>query len=113
MINRELNEQFVRTILCDLERTGNAAPLDKNKNRWEVYWHSLEEWASIIYDYVSGKGFSGTVMTFYELTQGDDTEDADFHGLEHGVLIKALKTLEKQGKCELIVGDEQEGVKFF
>lgn len=112
-ISRELNPQFVRTILVDLQRTGNAAPLDKNKSRWEVYWHTLEEWASIVYDYVSGRGFTGSVLTLYELSQGEDTESEEFHGLEHGVLIKVLKTLEGQGRCELIVGDGEEGVKFF
>lgn len=112
-INRELNQQFVRAILNDLQRTGNAEPLDKNKNRWEVYWHTLDEWGAIIYDYVSAKGFSGAVLTLFELNQGEDTVDEEFHGLEHGVLLKALQTLEKQGKCELIVGDGEEGVKFF
>lgn len=112
-INRELNPQFVRAILTDLQRTGNATPVDKSKNRWEVFWHTLEEWASIIYDYVSAKGFTGSVLTLYELTQGEDAEGEEFHRLEHGVLVKALRTLEGQGKCELIIGDGEEGVKFF
>lgn len=96
-----------------MQRTGNAAALDKNKNRWEVYWHTLDEWGSIIYDYVSSKGFAGSVLTLYELSQGEDTVEEEFHGLEHGVLVKILRTLERQGKCELIVGDGEEGVKFF
>lgn len=103
----------MRTILTDLERTGNAAALDKNKNRWEVYWHSLEEWGAIIYNYVSEKGFTGSVMTLYELCEGEDSTGEEFHGLDHGVVVKALKTLEGQGKCELIIGDGVEGVKFF
>lgn len=112
-INRELNSQFVHAILVDLQRTGNAAALDKTKNRWEIYWHTLDEWATILYDYVSGKGFTGAVLTLYELSQGEDSEGEEFHGLEHGVLVKALKVLEGRGKCELIVGDGEEGVKFF
>lgn len=113
-INRKLNSAFVVAILSDLQRTGNAAALDKHKNRWEVYWHTLEEWGSIIYNYVSGKGSVNTVMTLYELTQSDDVQDEEFFGLENEVLIKALRKLEGSGKCELIVGDEQvEGVKFF
>lgn len=96
-----------------MERRSNAAPLDKAKNRWEIYWHTLEEWSLIIYDYVSCKGFLGSVLTFYELTRGDDTRDEEFHGLDHGVLIKALEVLENDGKCELITGDGEEGVKFF
>lgn len=113
-INRKLDPTFLSVILSDLQRTGNAAPIDKHKNRWEIYWHTLEEWGSIIYNYVSGKGFVNTVMTLYELSEGEDVHDEEFFGLESEVLIKALRKLESRGKCELIVADEQvEGVKFF
>ena len=52
-----------------------------------------------------------TVCTFYELTEGSDTVDQKFHGLENELLIKSLKTLELQRKAEIFADDE--GVKFF
>lgn len=113
-INRKLDPAFILAILSDLQRTGNAAALDKQKNRWEVYWHTLDEWGSLVYNYVNGKGFVNTVMTLYELTQSDDVQGEDFFELESDILVKALRKLESNGKCELIVTDDQvEGVKFF
>lgn len=38
---------------------------------------------------------------------------ADFHGLDKWMLIRALKTLEEQGKAEIMDFDGNEGVKFF
>lgn len=112
-INRKLDPAFVTAILTDLQRTGNAAATDKQKNRWEVYWHTLDEWGSLIYSYVTSKGFTNTVLTLYELTHGDDAQGEEFFELDNEVLIKALRTLENNGKCELIITDEHEGVKFF
>ena len=37
---------------------------------------------------------SGTVCTFFELTEGSDTVDQPFHGLDTDVLVKALKRLQ-------------------
>ena len=53
----------------------------------------------------------GFVCTFYELTEGSDSVNQPFHGLETELLIKSLKTLESQQKAEIFQGDE--GVKFF
>lgn len=58
-------------------------------------------------------GLTDTVCTLYELTEGEDTVDREFHGLERPLLVKALKTLENEGKAELINIDGNEGVKFF
>ena len=52
-----------------------------------------------------------TVCTFYELTEGADTVEQKFHGLENELLIKSLQTLERQRKAEIFPDDE--GVKFF
>lgn len=38
----------------------------------------------------------------------------EFHGIEHWLLIRALKTLQATGKAELIsLGQGNDGVKFF
>lgn len=54
-------------------------PLDKTKQRWLVYWHTLEEWGDIIYNWVQETGHVGSVCTFYELTQGEDIVDQGMH----------------------------------
>lgn len=62
-------------ILEELGKSGNASPLDKTKQRWLVYWHTLEEWGDIIYNWAQENGFIGSVCTFFELTQGEDTTE--------------------------------------
>ncbi|GJQ65958.1 Vps25 [Trypoxylus dichotomus] len=113
MINRKLNPQALLTILNELQNSGNAAPIDKQKNIWDIYWHTLDEWANIVYNYITNIGATNSVLTIYELTQGDDHQGEEFYGLDSNVFIKILKTLETQGKCELMLFDDQQGVKFF
>lgn len=112
-IDRKLSQEGIVLILEDLAKTGNAAPLDKLKNRWEIYWHTLEEWASILYDWAQENGQVNTVLTLFELVSGEDTTNMEFYGLDTNVLIKALRKLESENKCELIMFDDNQGVKFF
>lgn len=113
IINRKLNTTDLLVILSELQHSGNAAPTDKQKNIWHIYWHTLDEWANIIYNYIMTNGMINTVFTIYELTQGDDIQNEEFYMLDPTVFIKALKILETQGKCEIMLFDDQEGVKFF
>ncbi|XP_015123747.1 vacuolar protein-sorting-associated protein 25 [Diachasma alloeum] len=112
-IKRKLSADAVQLILDNLSKSGNASPLDKSKQRWLVYWHTLDEWGEIIYNWAQENGFVGSVCTLFELTQGDNTVDQEFYGLDTEVVTRALKTLESQGKAELIFFDDNQGVKFF
>ncbi|XP_046960309.1 vacuolar protein-sorting-associated protein 25 [Vanessa cardui] len=112
-INRKLSSESLLTILEDMAKSGKAAPVDKSKNVWEVYWHSLDEWGNMIYNWASSNGLNNSVCTLFELREGDNTVDEEFHGLDMNILVKALKTLEVKGKCELMEFDESQGVKFF
>ncbi|XP_030756389.1 vacuolar protein-sorting-associated protein 25 [Sitophilus oryzae] len=112
-INRKLDQSVIISILSELQRTGHAAPVDKSKQRWEIYWHTLDEWANMIYDCISSRGLQNSVLTLYELSQGEDVQNEEFYGIQHEVLVKALQILEKDRKCELILSDSDEGVKFF
>lgn len=58
-----------------MSKSGNAIALDKSKQRWIVSWHTLHEWADIIYSWAQKSGLTGSVVTFYDLTQGEDTMD--------------------------------------
>lgn len=71
----KLAPEVVSLILEELMKSGNATPFDKTKQRWLVYWHTLEEWGDIIYNWAQEKGFIGSVCTLFELNQGEDTTD--------------------------------------
>ncbi|XP_026275778.1 vacuolar protein-sorting-associated protein 25 [Frankliniella occidentalis] len=112
-IDRKLPPEGILLVLEDLQKSGNATPLDKTRNRWLVYWHTLEEWAAIIYSWAQANGFLNTVCTFFELVSGDDTNEQEFHGLDEEVLLRAIQVLETQKKAEVIPIDDSHGVKFF
>jgi len=63
--------------------------------------------------YISGRSMVNTVCTLFELSQGEETEQQEFHGLEDWLLMRALRTLEVEGKAELLTVGDLEGVKFF
>lgn len=109
-INRRLPSDGIVAVLETLAKTGNAEPLDKTKTRWHVYWHTLPEWADIIYSWVQESGLNNSVCTLFEIINMPDKE---FTGLSQDVLIKALRILENRKKAELILSDEDAGVKFF
>lgn len=44
-------------------------------NRVLVYWRRPEEWAEQIYAWISNTGQNGSIMTFFELTEGDLVQD--------------------------------------
>ena len=66
----------------------------------------LEAW-------VDQTGQKGTVLTLYELVEGEATEGQEFHGMDIEVLRKSLTSLVKKGKAQVFGGEGQEGVKFF
>lgn len=112
-ISRKLSQEAILTILEDMSKNGRAAPIDKSKNLWEIYWHSLDEWGNMVYNWACNNGMNNSVCTLFELREGDNTVNEEFHGLDMNVLLKALKSLEMKGRCELMEFDNSQGVKFF
>uniref|UniRef100_A0A3Q3XKQ9 Vacuolar protein-sorting-associated protein 25 n=1 Tax=Mola mola TaxID=94237 RepID=A0A3Q3XKQ9_MOLML len=106
------NKHFVFKSLCRLA-SGNLEWLDKNKSRCLVMWRRPEEWGKLIYQWVSKNGMVNSVFTLYELSNGDDTEGEEFHGLEEWMLLRSLQALQTEGKAEIITMDDSKGVKFF
>jgi len=111
-IRRRLNQDAIRTLLQALSQKGHAEWLDKEKTRAVIYWRTPEEWASLIYTYVST--MSGpTVCTMYELRESDDVKNQEFYQLDQTLFTKAIRVLEKNEKALTFVGDNGEvGVKF-
>ncbi|KAK3381366.1 ESCRT-II complex subunit [Podospora didyma] len=78
-----------------------------------VYWRTPEEWAALIEAWVEQTGQKGSVLTLYELTEGDTTCGTEFHGLDPDLLQKALSILVKRAKAQIFGQEDSQGVKFF
>ncbi|CAM9497295.1 unnamed protein product [Discosporangium mesarthrocarpum] len=79
-----------------------------------LMWQSPDEIAAKLYDYVRNNGMVGSVFTVYELHQGDEVEETEFHGMDEDLFRKALIVLENRGRAEIFKGttSEEDGVKF-
>eukprot|EP01086_Lenisia_limosa_P017883 TRINITY_DN9382_c0_g1_i1.p1 TRINITY_DN9382_c0_g1~~TRINITY_DN9382_c0_g1_i1.p1 ORF type:complete len:180 (+),score=37.57 TRINITY_DN9382_c0_g1_i1:129-668(+) len=114
-ISRRLSQADSLVVMDFLVTTGYAEWLDDGKERALVMWRKPDEWANIIFNWVDSSGSTDTVFTVFDLLNGDDTEDEEFYGMEPEVMLRALKALEKSGRCQIFTGKETDetGVKFF
>lgn len=112
-IHRTLQPDGRLAVLEHLERRRNAAACDAGRQQWEIYWHPLDELAQMLLRWAQASGTTNAVCTFFELTEGDAAVGQPWHGLRVAVLVKALRLLEAQGKCELMGDTEDGGVKFY
>ncbi|KAJ6442085.1 vacuolar protein-sorting-associated protein [Purpureocillium lavendulum] len=78
-----------------------------------IYWRKPEEWAAAVEAYVEETGQKGSVLTVYELTEGEGTRGTELHGMDSEVLLKALNVLVKRGKAQIFGQEDSLGVKFF
>ncbi|PAV85334.1 hypothetical protein WR25_22836 [Diploscapter pachys] len=112
-LNRRLSAEGVKAVFDYLEQHKHVEWLDSSKTRCHIYWRRPDEWGSLVYEWAVGNGLLNTPCTLYEITQGDDTVQESFHGLEKEVLLKALRSLEAHKKAVLLnINSDNEGVKF-
>lgn len=80
-----------------------------------VWWHSAEEWASILLKWVEETGQRNTVLTFYELLEGDATNECEWRGMGEEVLGRVVSVLVRRGRAGLLgeAGAEGRGVKIW
>jgi len=108
-ISRRLPAEAILTVLEDLAQHGNLEWTDKSKRRGHIFWKSPAQLGQEIYKWVSDSGQKGTVVTLVELEEEGETNS--WKGVSQEVIVKALKTLEAERKCEIF--QEMDGVKFF
>ncbi|KAK8136509.1 hypothetical protein PG984_004449 [Apiospora sp. TS-2023a] len=121
-LNRRLSTADAREVLDFMRKEGRAEFVgggggggDGNTGgdvAW-IYWKTPEEWAKELENWVDETAQKGTVLTLYELTQGEDTRGSTFHGLDPDLLQKALQVLVKRGKAQIFGQEDSQGVKFF
>ncbi|KAI9851663.1 MAG: hypothetical protein M1838_003132 [Thelocarpon superellum] len=119
-IQRRLSLNDARAVI-DFMRTkeGRAEWADAGKggkgegNVCWIWWRRAEEWAELLEHWVDETGQKNTVLTFYELTDGEMSRGTEFHGMDREVLQKSLNVLTKRGKAQVFGNEDQPGVKFF
>lgn len=125
-IDRRLSLADARDVLEHMRKEGRAEPASPSSSSssageaaggggdvWWIYWRTPEEWAAMIEGYVDETAQRGTVLTLYELVEGEGTRGRDFYGLHPDLLQKALQTLVKRGKAQIFGHEDSQGVKFF
>ncbi|SPO28296.1 related to VPS25 - vacuolar protein sorting [Ustilago trichophora] len=129
-IQRALSPESIRQILADLvehkqaaweEQLTGASGKAKGSNggsasaKAYIYWKTPPQWGDAIYEWVMATGQNKSIMTLFELTEGDLVHEQEFYQLPTPLLRQALKHLSAQGKAQIFAGTEAEdgqGVKF-
>lgn len=96
-----------------MKKEGRAEPVASGSDVVYLYWRKPESWARVIERYVEESAQKGSVLTIYELTEGEGTRGTELHGIDNDVLLKALNILVKRGKAQIFGEDDSQGVKFF
>ncbi|EEQ88092.1 hypothetical protein RJZ56_007637 [Blastomyces dermatitidis] len=78
-----------------------------------IWWRTPEEWAGVLADWAEETAQKNTVLTLYELAEGEATISQEFHGMDPDVLARSLNVLVKRGKAQVFGSEDSQGVKFF
>ena len=113
-IGRALGEEGVRAVLDELERRGHGKWRGGSRAEFLTSYKTFEAWADLVLAWARNCGKEGTICTLYELHSGDEAEGEEFHGLDSGVLLEAVRVLEERGAAVLVHGssEDETGVKF-
>ncbi|PWN26179.1 ESCRT-II complex, vps25 subunit [Jaminaea rosea] len=127
-IGRSLDAQGRARVLLFLVEQGRAVwegqgqGQEKGKTQQQaakralILWRRPDEWGRLIRDWIVATGQDKSIMTFFELTEGDLVEDQEFANLPPQLLRLALETLVAKGQAQIFSGSERgegmEGVKF-
>ncbi|ODV93440.1 hypothetical protein PACTADRAFT_52028 [Pachysolen tannophilus NRRL Y-2460] len=107
-INRRLKPDFIKDIISELQRQQHLEFIDNttNQQQFYIFWYTVEEWSSLILQWIENTGQQGTVLTLFELRNSPLSSNQEFHNMDHGVLIKVLNKLVEK-KRATIMKDEQ------
>ncbi|KAM4062940.1 ESCRT-II complex subunit [Hirsutella rhossiliensis] len=114
-IDRRLSPADIRDLLDFMRRDGRAEYLDAKDSGDVVFvhWRKPDEWAAVVEAYIEDSSQKDSVLTLYELTDGEATRGTELHGMDSQVLLKALNILVKRGKAQIFGQEDSLGVKFF
>ncbi|KAG6013958.1 hypothetical protein E4U54_006053 [Claviceps lovelessii] len=122
-LNRRLSPPDIQAVIDFMRKDGRAeyakgpgsgsGSASASRDVVYLYWRKPDEWAALVEKYVEDTAQKGSVLTVYEISEGEGTRGTELHGLNHDILLKALNILVKQGKAQIFGSDDSLGVKFF
>lgn len=95
------------------KKKGAGGGGEEEGGRYWIYWRRPDEWASALEEWVERTGQKGSVLTFYEIVEGEATMREEFWGMDGALLMKSLGICVKRGKAQVFGNEGSEGVKFF
>jgi ESCRT-II complex subunit VPS25 len=124
-IDRALKKEIIHEVFEYMVDQGHAewASIGGNDRRQDefkgkttvlIYFKRPEEWANLISKYIDLTGQNGTVVTMYELAEGELVQTEEFFEINPLILRKALDVLVSRKKAIVMKsanGKEIDGVK--
>ncbi|KAI1100606.1 ESCRT-II complex subunit-domain-containing protein [Jackrogersella minutella] len=88
-LGRSLRLADAREVLDYMRREGRAEPVgSRDGDVFWVYWRTPEEWAALVEAWVEETAQKNTVLTLYELTEGEGTRGTgEFYVLRYPTRI--------------------------
>jgi ESCRT-II complex subunit VPS25 len=100
-------------ISSDKSSKKKTAASDDDGGRFWIYWRRPDEWSAALEEWVERTGQKGTVLTLYEIVEGDASRKEEFWGMDMELLLRSLVVSVKRGKAQIFGSEGGEGVKFF
>ncbi|CCH42087.1 Vacuolar protein-sorting-associated protein 25 [Wickerhamomyces ciferrii] len=106
-IQRRLEPQVINEIFQQMVKNNDAFYITK-KDQSSVFinFYRPEDWASMILEWIESTGQNGTVLTMYEISQGDLSLNKEFHGIHPVILETALNVLVKRSRAQLLKDED-------
>ncbi|OAX34069.1 hypothetical protein K503DRAFT_473190 [Rhizopogon vinicolor AM-OR11-026] len=76
-----------------------------------LYWRLPEEWADVLHSWATATGKLNTILTSYEIP--DHLIPSPLSGIPIPLLRRAIMTLVRSNRVQIIGVADGEGVKFF
>lgn len=113
-IHRKLDRDGVAAVAGSLVESGHAQWEDNEHTRLRITWRTPHEWGALIYKWAQDSALNDSLFTLFELHSGDLTTNESFHGLEAGLMLQALESLQSNGRVQLYSSGvlDETGVKF-
>ncbi|SCW03718.1 LAFE_0G16688g1_1 [Lachancea fermentati] len=99
-IQRSAAAPFIEEIWSKMLQSEKA--IRSSKSTYIILWKSLDSWSSLILQWCESSGKLNQVITLYELTEGDETLDWEFHGMDIELCEKCLLKLCDRGRATML-----------